>query len=125
MGYRVKSKRAQPQPEAPQAEGRDLDLEIVQLRRALAECEVARNRLEMSEGDLTRDLRQAKAALDLEGQRLARAESTSESLISALKAKADESDVIRRDLERSEANVVGLREQLDTTITTLTKGWGR
>ncbi len=98
-------KKAQPQPKAPQAE--DLDLETIHLRRSLAECEVARNRLEMENGDLIRELKNAKAALNLGEQRLARAGSTSESLIVALKAKADESDDIRLRLEKSEANAAG------------------
>ncbi len=90
-------KKAQPAEEHPQ----DLDEEIVHLRRALAECEVARNRLEMSEGDLMRDLRIAKAALDLGERRVSDLESTSESLIVAMKAKADETEEARHEAEKA------------------------
>ncbi len=118
-------KKAQPQPEAPQAEQQDLDLEIVSLRRGVAECEVSKNRLEMENGDLIRDLKQAKVALDLGDRRIADLEAFAETLVVSLKERADEADGIRLRLEKSEASAAGLREQLDTTVSTLTKGWGR
>ncbi len=104
----MKKKKEQPRAEE---QSQDLDLEIVSLRRAVAECEVAKNRFEIENGDLLRELKQARASLDLKDQRLADLEAHSETLVMALKSKADEADDIRRELESTQA---GLVEKSDT-----------
>ena len=106
----MKAEQAQPQPQAEE-QPQDLDPEIVHLRRALAEAEVARDNLDMKASDLTRDLRQTREALTLGERRIAHMESTTESLITALKDQADEAQEARNELERTQA---ALSEKSDT-----------
>ena len=103
----------------------DLDPEIVHLRRALAEAEVARDRLDMQAGDLTRDLRQTREALDLRNRRILDLEGQTETLVTMLKERADEFEETRLELKNARASLRERNRQVEDLVQHFTAATGR
>ena len=92
-------------------EQKDLDLETVQLRRSLAVAEVRADRLDMENLDLQHNLKEAREQIAIREASIADLEVHTETLIMTLKAKADETEEVRRELETTQAV---LAEKSDT-----------
>ncbi len=119
MGYRVKSKGAQPQPEAPRAEGRDLDLEIVQLRRSLAEAEVRASRLDRETLDGNKELKDAREQLSGRDRKISELEALNASLTTALRESAYKGEDLHHELEKARASLLERQETVDGLVSRL------
>ncbi len=114
-GYRVTAKKAQPQPEAPQAE--DLDLEIVQLRQALSAMEVEARRLDRENLDVNKELKDAREQLSGRNQKISELEALNAALTSALRESAYKGENLHAELEKARASLLERQETVDGLVT--------
>ncbi len=113
-------KKEQPQPEAPQAEQQDLDLEIVQIRRSLAEAEVRAERLVRENLDVNKELKDAREKLSGRDRKISELEALNATLTTALRESAYKGEDLHHELGKALAALTEKQDAVDGLVTLMT-----